>query len=102
LGRDLGERRIIAQSLELLAHVGHVRGDEQRAARLLGAAEALRDSIGAPVPPADRPEYDQTLAAVRRQPDATAVRPAWAPRRTMGLEEGIGEAEAVFGAAGLA
>ena len=102
LGRDLGERRIIAQSLELLAHVGHVRGDDRRAARLLGAAEALRDSIGAPVPPADRPEYDDALAAVRRELSETAFRMAWAQGRAMGLEEAMAEAQPVLAAAGLA
>jgi predicted ATPase/class 3 adenylate cyclase len=101
LGRDLGERRIVAQALELLAQVGHARGDDRRAARLLGAAEALRDSIGAPVPPADRPEYDQTLAAVRRELDETAFRAAWAQGRAMSLEEAMAEAQPVL-AAGLA
>jgi hypothetical protein len=39
------------KSLEDLAGVAAQRGDFERAARLWGAAEALRETIGAPLPP---------------------------------------------------
>jgi hypothetical protein len=41
----------------------------ERAARLLGSAEALRQVIGATVWPANAADYERSLAAVRSQYD---------------------------------
>jgi DNA-binding SARP family transcriptional activator len=40
-------------------------GKARQAARLLGAAEAIRDAIGTVIAPCERPQHLQTLAAVR-------------------------------------
>ena len=79
----------LAECLEGLAGVVGVRGQPARAALLLGAAEALRNAIGAPVPPADRADYERSVAAVRTQLDATAFGAAWAEGRSTPLEQAI-------------
>ena len=65
LCRQVGEQSRIATSLEGLAEVVCALGHAAHATRLLGAAASLRDHIGAPIPPADRADYDRTLASVR-------------------------------------
>ncbi len=86
---DLGEKRGIAASMEALARVYGGQGQPERRARLFGAAEALRASIGAPIPPADRDEYDGEVAAVRAALTKEACEAAWAAGRAMTLEEAV-------------
>jgi hypothetical protein len=59
----------------------------ERTARLLGAAEALRAAIGLPLPPAERPDYERTVAAARAQLDEAAFATAWAQGRAMSLDQ---------------
>ncbi|MBO2459078.1 BTAD domain-containing putative transcriptional regulator [Actinomadura violacea] len=62
--RAIGDPRAEALALEGLAGAFAGR-DAERAARLLGAAAALRASVGAPLPPAERGDVDRITAAVR-------------------------------------
>ena len=89
--RELGNKRHIAQTLEALAAVAVARGEGDRALRLLGAAAAMREGIGAPVPPVDRTLHDRNLDAARALlgPRASA---AWDAGRQLGLEASIAEA----------
>jgi len=66
-----------------------VRLDPSRAAELLGAAEALRDSMQAPVPSAERPDYERTLQTLRERLDATTLQRHWDAGRARGLERSI-------------
>jgi DNA-binding CsgD family transcriptional regulator len=85
---DLGDRWRIASVLEALAGSARARGELERAARLFGAAEALREAIGTPVPLCERPDRDRNVAAVRaRLSDAV-----WAEGRAMTLGEAVGYA----------
>ena len=65
--RDLGDRRGIAKSLTGLAYVTFALGLPERAARIWGAAERLREEIGSPLPPApiDGSGYDRHMAVAR-------------------------------------
>ncbi|MFD5557125.1 BTAD domain-containing putative transcriptional regulator [Streptomyces sp. NPDC127068] len=65
LARGLGDPRAIALALEGLAGAGLVAGEGERAAVLLGAAAAARDSVGAPLPPAERGDVDRIAAGAR-------------------------------------
>ena len=89
LQRELGDQHGVAECLEGLAGVVGVRGQPARAALLFGAAEALRDAIGAPVPPVDRADYERSVAAVRAQFDAAAFAVTWAEGRSTPLEQAI-------------
>lgn len=82
----------IAWCLEGLAAVASAVGQAERAARYLGAAEMLRENIGAPLPPADRDGYDGAVAIVRAALGSAAFTAAWEAGRALPLEHAIGEA----------
>jgi len=92
LRQETGEKEGIATALEGLAAVTGMQGQAVRAARLSGAASSLRTLLGAPLPPIDRPSYEQTVAAVRAQLDEPAFLKAWTEGQAMTLEEALAEA----------
>lgn len=61
-----GDPRAVALALEGLAGVAGASGDGERAALLLGAAGAMRESAGGSLPPAERVDVDRIEAAARR------------------------------------
>ncbi len=76
--RALGDRPGIASALEELGAVSAVQGDGVQAAVLFGTAHALREGMGAPLPPVDRAAHDSVVAACRAQLGETAFAEAWA------------------------
>jgi non-specific serine/threonine protein kinase len=84
--QELGQKRCIAACLAGLAAVAGAQGDPERAARLFGSAEALREIIGAELQPVDRGEYDRLVAASRAHLAAAAWDRAWAEGRALPLE----------------
>ncbi|HEU5102593.1 MAG TPA: tetratricopeptide repeat protein, partial [Roseiflexaceae bacterium] len=84
LWRGLGDPWLTSRSIENMATIIHHRGDVVRAARLLGAAEVLRESIGAFV----WPEHARAIAQVRSELGAPGT-VAWAEGRTMGSDQAI-------------
>lgn len=57
-----GDPRAVAFALEGLAGARSLAGDHERAAGLLGTAEALRASVGSPLPDAERTDVDCAAA----------------------------------------
>ncbi|MET8687426.1 BTAD domain-containing putative transcriptional regulator [Streptomyces sp. NPDC004732] len=82
--RALAEPRAVALSLEGLAGAAAVSGTAEagagaeRAAELLGAADAARRSVGAPLPPAERGDVDRIAAAARTALGESAYAEAFA------------------------
>jgi predicted ATPase/DNA-binding SARP family transcriptional activator/DNA-binding CsgD family transcriptional regulator len=74
-----------------LGGVAAEQGQPIRAARLWGAAEALREVIGLPLSYFDLAHsgYEARLAAVRAQLDETAWEAAWSEGRAMSPEQAI-------------
>ena len=90
--RDLGDRWRAASVLEGLAGSIRERPEREarlRAARLLGVAEALRETIGAPVPPCERAAYDRTVSELRAVMGEEAFAKARAEGRAMSLEQAV-------------
>ena len=83
------DRVLIASSLEGLADVVVALGEPAWAARLYGAAEALRESVGAPIPPVARAAYERSVAAVRTQLDEATFASAWTEGRSMTPEQAL-------------
>ncbi|MFI1394002.1 AfsR/SARP family transcriptional regulator [Streptomyces sp. NPDC020681] len=75
--RNTGDARAMALALEGLAGAHALAGRHEYAAVLLGAAHAARDSVGMPLPPAERGDVDRITAAVREHLDEDACRTAY-------------------------
>jgi DNA-binding SARP family transcriptional activator len=65
LHSELRDRWRLSSVLEDLASIALARADAQQAARLLGAAEAIRDAIGTVIAPCERRQHNQTSKTVR-------------------------------------
>jgi predicted ATPase/class 3 adenylate cyclase/DNA-binding CsgD family transcriptional regulator len=89
LMQEIKNRRGIASVLEGFATLTVAQQQVRLAARLLGAAEGLREAIGAPVPPDERADYEKTVAATRTRLGEKAFATAWAEGRTMTVEQAL-------------
>ena len=87
--RDVGDPKGIALCLEGLAEVAAAEGHPARAARLYGAAETIRTTIGVPLSPTARAHFDRVVAAIRVHIDQAAWDVAWAAGRAMPVEQAI-------------
>ena len=87
IGRVVDDRLNIPFYLEGLADVVAPQGDPVWATRLWGAAEALREAMGTPLPPIYRADYERSVAAVRTQLGEQAFTTAWTEGRTMAPEQ---------------
>lgn len=63
--QEAGDRRSFTQSLVGMAAVATSTGQPERAARLLGAVEAILDDIGSQLYPYERRDYERTMAAAQ-------------------------------------
>jgi predicted ATPase/DNA-binding SARP family transcriptional activator len=65
VARGTGDPRAVALAFEGLAGAAALGGDPGRAARLLGASSAARESVGAALPDAERGDVDRVGARAR-------------------------------------
>ena len=86
---ELGHRAALAHDLECCAFIACAQADAQRAARLFGAAEALRASANAPMAGQERGEYEQNQDALRGLLEADALAAAWPTAGGMTLDEAV-------------
>ncbi len=82
-----GNRGAIANQLESFAFIAVAKADSRRAARLFGAAEAIREDADAMMLPSERAEYDASLARLHEMTDATSLESAWAEGRRLSADE---------------
>jgi hypothetical protein len=82
-----GDKQLIADCLEALAGVAATCDRPEHAAHLFGAADALREAIGAPLQDAYKPEHEQYVRAAEEQLDADTFAAAWAAGRAMTPED---------------
>jgi predicted ATPase len=87
--RTQGKKGGIGRVLERLAAVAVAQAEPERAARLFGSAEGLREAMGAPLPPAERAEHERSVAAVRTSLGEETFATAWAAGRAMPMEEAV-------------
>jgi DNA-binding CsgD family transcriptional regulator len=79
----------IAASLEGLATLETGQGEPLQAARLWGAAEALREAVSAPLYPIHRVSYEQAVAHTRAQLREQAFRAAWNEGRLLTPQQAL-------------
>ncbi len=85
----VGHKLNIASGLEGLASMVALQGGPTWAARLWGAADALRDAMGAPMATVERPAYEQAMAAARLKLGEKVFAAAWAEGRNMSPEQAL-------------
>src|SRR5438045_7851824 len=78
VARESGDALTIIPGLEGLAAAVAAQGNHAWAAHLWGAAETLRETIGAPLPPVERTSYQRAVASSRSQLGEHAFARAWA------------------------
>ena len=86
---ELEFRDVIGYCFEGLAAVLAFTQRPEEAARLLGAAEALRESLGVGLAPAEQTTHDETVAAIRGSLDEDRFNGAWLRGREMPLDEAV-------------
>ena len=87
--QDLGNRAAVAHQLECFAFIATVEKEPQRAAKLFGAAEALRERLDSQMTDYERVEYDQSVAQMRAMLPAPEFNALWAEGRSMTMEQAI-------------
>jgi len=85
--REVHNKHTLVECLEAMAAVAGARGQTRRAARLLGVTQAVRENIGAPLPPNERALLEPYLAHARLEEAAWEA--AYAQGRAMGLDEAV-------------
>jgi tetratricopeptide (TPR) repeat protein len=89
---EMGNQAGIAECLAGVAGVLATQGQAERGARLLGAAEALRETTRAARWPANRIEYDRSLTLLHESLDEATFGAALAAGRSMSTDRAITEA----------
>jgi predicted ATPase/DNA-binding CsgD family transcriptional regulator len=90
--QELKDVLSVANCLAGLAGIFALLGQRERAAQLFSAAEALRDSLGAPIHPGDRPDYEANLAFIHSGLDESTFEACWNAGRAMSLEQMVASA----------
>jgi predicted ATPase len=98
VNRELGDRRAIAFLLESFARVGALRGQAACALRLAAAAAALRESIGAPLSPAETAQQNRWLEAAGAGLPAESRAALRAEGRAFDLDAAVAHALSQVGA----
>ncbi len=86
--RELGDKTAIAYLIEDYAGLAAAEAKPNKALRLAGFTAALRESIGAPLPPSEQARVDRMIAPAREALAASAAT-EWDLGRSMELEQAI-------------
>jgi predicted ATPase len=90
--RGTGARFGVSTCLVAIAVTLYRMGELQRATRLVGAAERLRDELNAPMPPAYRPGHDGLVRRLREKLGEERFVAAWLVGRSLPFDDAIAEA----------
>jgi tetratricopeptide (TPR) repeat protein len=88
LFEQIGDLSGLAFSLDDLAEVYFEQGDREQALRLAGAADAMRETLGAAAPRTLVRSFD-TLGEARKVMDESAAVAAWDEGRAMTMEQAL-------------
>ena len=86
---ELEFKDVIGYCFEGLAAVLALTERAEEAAKLLGAAEALRESLGVELAPAEQATHNETVDAVRARLGEERFSDAWRQGKEMSLEQAI-------------
>jgi hypothetical protein len=83
----LNSRIFMTECLEGLANVASDQKEHQKAALLFGTAAKIREALGTPLPPADRPSYEHHREATCAALGQVTFNVAWAEGQALSLDE---------------
>ena len=86
---ELGDQTAIAYLIEDYAGLAAAETKPEKALRLAGFADALRASIGAPLPPSEQARVDRMIAPARQSLPESTVAAAWEAGRSLVIEQAI-------------
>jgi predicted ATPase len=89
LFQRLDQKRGVARVLEALACSAAAQSRSEGALRLAGAAAALRQAIGGPLPPAEQQRLEESLEPARRALAHTHGSSAWLDGWSMSVERAV-------------
>jgi len=89
MNRELGDGWAIAYLLEDIGCLEALTGQPMRALKLAGAASALREKIGAPLPANDQAKLEKALQTARDSLSNAEQVAAWTVGREMALEQAL-------------
>jgi non-specific serine/threonine protein kinase len=92
----LGHRAAVANQLECFAFIAKVNEQPERAIKLLGAAEALREIIQIDMSPMERVEYEREAGELRARMSEKEFNIQWLEGRAMTMEQAIAYALEIF------
>jgi predicted ATPase/serine/threonine protein kinase len=90
--QELGHKRGIARLLECFACSAATQLRPERSLRLAGAAAALRQVLGAPLPPVEQTQHERSLEPARKALSNAAASAAWLEGWGMPVEKAVEEA----------
>ena len=86
---DLGNRAAVANQLECFAFIAVAEGLNERAALLFGAAEIIRQTLSNMMTPAEKEEYETSVAALHEAMDEDALVVAWDAGRALDMDSAV-------------
>lgn len=89
LSRELGDQTAIAYLMEDYAGLAAAEGKPEKSLQLAGFAAALRESIGAPLPPSEQARVDRMIAPARAVLSESAALSLWETGCSMSLQAAI-------------
>ena len=89
LCREIGDKLVASASMDGLACYAASGGEARRAARLFGAAQALREAVGYALKPRERALREPYLTIARSWPDEAAWETTFAEGQAMSFEEAV-------------
>ena len=92
INAELGDRTAIAYCIEDFASLAAANGQPESALRLAGAAQAVREETGSPLPHGEQAALDRTLAPAREALDEASQAAALEAGQAMTLDAAIASA----------
>ncbi|MFL5759776.1 MAG: tetratricopeptide repeat protein [Thermomicrobiales bacterium] len=92
LSREIEDQIGIAIGMEWIAHLAAATGDSDRSARLLGAAGAMRATVGILASPIDQAEHHRLETALHQLLGSERAKRAFVEGRKLSLTDAIAEA----------
>jgi len=87
--QGMGHRAAVAHQMECVAFIAKSLEQVEKATKLLGAAEALRQKIGIDMAPYEREEYEKEVSDLKANMDGKEFASLWAEGRSMTMDEAI-------------